>query len=323
MNIKEKNMPIKRSFRFGLNAGSAPSGEKWRAIAHKVEDLGYSTLSVSDHLWTGLAPLTSLMAAAEATTKLRVGSTVFGNDFRHPVVLAREAATIDLLSDGRLEFGIGTGWYIGDYESTGIPLDPPGVRVSRFEEAVHVIKALFGNEPVNFTGNHYKITNLNASPKPIQQPHPPMLIGGGSRRMLSIAAREANIVSVNSHSTRDGGLAWSTYAADATLQRVKWVQETAGDRFQELELNLLMMGFMITNKPREFAENRIKEWQIDPSQLSAEMLLESPYFLIGSANEIIEKLQMIRERYGFSYFTIGGEESIDSFAPILARLAGT
>jgi probable F420-dependent oxidoreductase len=316
-------MPVKRPFRFGINTTTSSSGEKWRAAARKAEDLGFSTLSVGDHLWDGLAPLSALVAAADATTKLRLGSLVFANDFRHPVVLGREAATIDLLSDGRLEFGIGTGWYKGDYEQMGITLDPPGMRVSRLEEAVHIIKAVFGNEPVTFSGNYYKIINLNALPKPVQQPHPPILIGGGSRRMLSIAAREADIVSVNMHTTSDGDLDFASATAAATAQRVKWVREIAGDRFDQLELNLLVIFITVTNKPRQRAENLLREWGVDPNAITIDDFLESPYFMFGSVDEIIDKLQMNRERFGISYFTFGGDENIDSLAPIVARLAGT
>ena len=316
-------MPQARPFRFAINALDSASREKWRAMARKAEDLGYSTLSVGDHLWTGLAPLTSLMAAAEATTRLRVGSLVFANDFRHPVVLAREAATIDLLSEGRLEFGFGTGWEREDYEFTGTALDTPGIRVSRFEEAVHIIKALFSDGPVTFSGSHYKITNLTGFPKPAQRPYPPILIGGGSRRMLAIAAREANIVGVGVKTTAEGSVDWSSATEAATAHRLEWVRQTAGERFRELELNILVLAAIVTNKPLEAAQNLASQWEINQDQISLTSLLASPYFLFGSEDEIVETLQMRRERMGISYFTISGEESLDSFAPILARLVGT
>ena len=193
------------------------------------------------------------MAAAEATTQLRVGSFVFGNDFRHPVVLAREAATIDLLSDGRLEFGIGTGWEKADYQLTGIALESPATRVSRFEEAIHIIKKLFSSEPVTFSGDYYTITNLNAFPKPMQRPYPPILIGGGSRRMLSIAAREANIVSVNLKSTTEGNLDWSSATEAATVRRTEWVRQISGERFRELELNILRSRPVLPPNTARFA----------------------------------------------------------------------
>jgi probable F420-dependent oxidoreductase len=309
-------------FRFGLNAIGSGSPEEWRATARKIEECGYSTLCVADHLWTALAPLTSLMAAAEVTSKLRLGSLVLGNDFRHPVTLAREAATIDLLSQGRLELGIGTGWERADYEGTGISLDPTGVRVSRFEEAIQIIKQLFGDEPVSFNGKYYTITNLNSLPKPAQRPHPPLLIGGGSRRMLSIAAREADIVSVNVQSTAEGGLNLRSFTAESTDQKIEIIRQAAGERFEALELNVLVLAARITNDNQAAAMKLVTDWDIDLEKISLAELIESPHFLFGSEEEIVEQLQRRRERYGISYFTLFGEEYIEPFAPIVARLAG-
>ena len=315
-------MSKQHAFRFGLNALSSPSREEWRATARRIEDLGYSTLCVADHSWTSLAPLTSLMAAADATRELRLGSLVFGNDFRNPVMLAREAATIDLLSDGRLELGLGTGWERDDYERTGIALDPAGVRVSRFEEAIQIIKKLFGDEPINFTGSYYTISNLKPLLKSTQRPHPPILIGGGSRRMLSIAAREADIVSVNVQTTAEGSLDLRSFTADATDQKMKLIRQAAGERFETLELNILVLAIDITNNRQAAAQKLASEWDFDLEKISIPELLESPHFLFGSEEEIIEDLQRRRERYGISYFTIFGEEHIETFAPVVARLAG-
>jgi probable F420-dependent oxidoreductase len=311
------------AFRFGLNAYSSSSREEWRSTARKAEDLGYSTLSVGDHLFTRLAPLTSLMSAAEVTSRIRLGSLVFANDFRHPVILAREAATIDLLSEGRLELGLGTGWGKEDYECTGIALDPPAVRVSRFEEAVQVIKQLLGNEPVNFTGKYYTIKNLNLMPKPTQRPHPPILIGGGSPRMLSIAACEANIVGVNVHTTAEGSLDLRSSTAEATDQMIAWIRPSAGERFDSLELNTLVLAVVITEDRQAAAEKVARDWEIAPGEISIPELLESPHLLFGSEDEIVDQLLRRRERYGISYFTILGEEYMEPFAPIVARLAGT
>lgn len=309
-------------FRFGLNALGATSPEEWRSTARRAEDLGYSTLCVADHIWTSLAPLTSLMSAADVTSQLRLGSLVFGNDFRNPVMLAREAATIDFLSEGRLELGIGTGWGRSDYERTGIALDPAGVRVSRFEEAVQIIKKMFGDDPVSFNGKHYTITKSNALPKPKQKPHPPILIGGGSRRMLSIAAREADIVSVNVQTTAEGDVNVRSFTAEATDQKIELIRQAAGERFESLELNILVLAIRITNDREEAAMELAKEWEIDLEKISIVELLESPHFLFGSEELMTEELQRRRERFGISYFTIFGEEYIDTFAPIVARLVG-
>lgn len=321
-NRKGSSMSKQHPFRFGVNAIGTASREEWRSNACKIEDLGYSVLSVQDHLFTQLAPLTSLMAVGDVTSKLRLGSLVFGNDFRHPVILAREAATIDLLSGGRLELGIGTGYGREDYEGTGIRFDSPGVRVSRLEEAVQIIKQLFGDEPVNFHGKHYTITNLNAVPKPTQRPHPPILIGGGSPRMLSMAAREADIVSVNVKTSAEGTIDMKSCTAAATDQKIGWVRRAAGERFEALELNIQMVAILLTNDRQAAAEKLASDWQMDMEQISISELLESPYFLFGSQEEMIEELQRRRERYGISYFSIFGEQHIDTFAPIVARLAG-
>ena len=315
-------MPKQHSFRFGVNAISSASGDEWRAMARKVEDLGYGVLSVGDHLWTQLAPLASLMAAADVTSKLRLGSLVFGNDFRHPVILAREAATIDLLSNGRLELGIGTGYAREDYECTGITFDAAGVRVSRFEEAVQIIKRLFGDQPVDFAGQYYSIAKLEALPKPVQRPHPPILIGGGSRRMLSIAAREADIVSVNVQTTAEGDLNLRSFTAEATDQMIEWIRQAAGERFDALELNVLVLAIIVTNDRRAAAEKLASDWNVDLERLSIAEMLESPHLLFGSEEEIVEELQRRRERYGISYITVFGEEHIDVFAPIVSRLVG-
>jgi probable F420-dependent oxidoreductase len=186
-----------RTFRFGVQEHRAPSAKAWKEKAREVESLGYATLYLPDHFTDQVGPIAALMAAADATTTLRVGSLVFDNDYRHPVVLAKEAATLDLLSEGRLDLGLGAGWMASDYEQAGIPFDSAGTRISRMEEALTIIKGLFTGEPFTFAGEHYRLTSMEGSPRPVQRPHPPILLGGGGRRMLRIAAREADIVNVN------------------------------------------------------------------------------------------------------------------------------
>src|SRR5438876_677403 len=183
-----------RPFRFGVSVHGSKSRAEWIGIARQAEALGYSTLLIPDHLGDQLSPIPALVAAADATSTLRIGSLVFDNDFRHPVMLAKEAATLDVLSGGRFELGIGAGWLRSEYEQAGIPYDPPGVRVGRMEEALQIIKGLFADRPVTFSGTYYKVSALEGQPKPVQRPHPPILIGGGGKRILSIAAREATIV---------------------------------------------------------------------------------------------------------------------------------
>jgi probable F420-dependent oxidoreductase len=307
-------------FRFGLST-LATSRAEWIDKVRQAEALGFATLLVPDHLFGGLAPLSALAAAADATTTIRLGTFVLGNDFRHPVMLAREAATIDLLSGGRLELGLGTGWLRTDYTHAGISLDPPGVRVSRLEEAVQVIKGMFSDEPFSFSGSYYTIDNLDGRPKPLQRPRPPILIGGGSKRMLSIAAREADIVSVNVRTTAEGWTDPGSESADATQQKVAWVREAAGARFAGLELNILITSSKVTDNRRRGAQQILDQWRIPGPRPSVEELLALPSTLIGTVDQIVEELQERRERYGFSYIVV--REPIEEFAPVVARLAET
>ncbi|HMD81497.1 MAG TPA: TIGR03621 family F420-dependent LLM class oxidoreductase, partial [Anaerolineales bacterium] len=262
---------------------------------------------------------------ADATTSLRIGSLVFGNDFRHPVILAKEAATLDILTDGRLELGLGSGYSREDYEQSGITLQSPGTRVSRFEEAVQVIKGLFADDAFTYEGNYYTIHNLNGLPKPLQKPYPPLLLGGGSKRMLSIAAREANIVGINVKTTAEGGLDFSSITPEATEQKIAWVREAAGAGFRDLELNILTF-VLVTDQRRQVAEQITREWEMPSDEASVDGMLASPTFLIGTIDQIVEDLQAHRRRFGLSYFVVGEylqADAMERFAPVVARLAGT
>ena len=307
-------------FRFGLNANAA-SREAWIETAQKAEVLGYDTLLISDHLHDQLAPVAALVAAAEATTTLRIGSFVFGNDFRHPVFLAQEAASIDLLSGGRLDFGLGTGYSLGDYTQSGIPLDPPGIRVSRLVEAVQIIKGFFADDPFSFTGEYYQVRDLIGAPKPAQRPHPPLMLGGGAKRTLSLAAREADIVSVNIKTTAEGGFDFGSLTAEAAAQKVAWVREAASARSDDLILNILVPIVAVTDKPRQAAEATLRHYNIPENILNVDQLLDSPSALIGTVDQIVEMLQARRERYGFSYITVW--QPMEQFAPVVERLVGT
>ena len=314
-----------RAFRFGILTGGAASRTEWNDKARQAEALGYSTLLIDDHLYNPFAPLTALVSAADATTSLRVGSLVFGNDFRHPVVLAKEAATLDVLTDGRFELGLGTGYWHKDYEQSGITLQSPGTRVSRFEEAVQVIKGLFAEDAFTYKGNYYTICNLNGLPKPVQKPHPPLLLGGGSKRTLSIAAGEADIVGINVRTTAEGGLDFSSTTPDATDQKIAWVREAAGERFLELELNILVMVF-VTDQRRQFAEQTLRDFEMPTDESSIDGILTSPGFLFGTVEQIIEDLQVRRQRFGLSYIAVGDyiqSDAMERFAPVVARLAAT
>ena len=308
-----------RPFRFTVTERRASSAQEWREKARLVESLGYSTLSMPDHFGDQLAPIAALMSAADATTKLRICSLVFDNDYRHPVVMAKEAATLDLLSDGRLDFGLGAGWMTTDYEQSGIPLDPPGVRIDRMAEALTIIKSFFAGETVNFTGKHYRVASLEASPSVVQKPHPPIVLGGGGRRMLQLAAREADIVSVN-YNLSEGRInrkLVQTGLAEATEEKLLWIKEAAGDRFAQIELAVSIFVANVTDDRDSVAEVMAPGIGCEPRDV-----LEIPHFLIGTVDQIVEDLRARRDRFGISYLAIPGEVA-KAFAPVVERLTGT
>ncbi len=314
-----------RPFRFGLNAFGSRSLADWKELIRKAEDQGYSTFSVADHTFSPFAPLAALAHAVALTSRMRLGSYVLGNDFWHPTIVAREMSTIDVLSEGRLELGLGTGWRQGDYLERGMPLDPPGMRIERLEEAVRLIKQLFAaeEEPVSFTGKYYRTDNLVSRPTPLQRPHPPILLGGGGQRMLSLAAREANIVSLNLRTTRDGMLDFTSLTAEATRRKVEWIRAAAGDRFTELELNHPVLFVAVTDDREGAAAEFLRGWGPIAASATPADVVQSPHALIGSVEQIIEDLQMRRELLGLSYVTIlGGIPDPAPFATVVARLTG-
>lgn len=309
-----------RPFRFGVISEGAPSREEWIAKVRKVEELGYSTFLMPDHFVNEFLPMVALMSAADATSTLRVGSFVFDNDFRHPALLAKEAAVLDLLSGGRLELGIGAGWHRPEYDQVGLPFDPAGVRINRLEEALQIIKAFFTEESVTFSGKHYTVTDLKGTPKPVQRPYPPFFMGGGGKKMLSLAAREADIIGLHFKVNDDETVDASERSEAALALKVDWIRQAAGERFDTLELNLLVSAVKVTVNRRQAAEELIRQWQLTNTE--AEQLLQNPYLFIGSVDEITEQVQMLRERYSISYVVVH-DEYTEEFAPVVVRLAGT
>lgn len=305
-----------RPFRFGVTAPTVLSGPAWVERVRRIEQLGYSIVHVPDHFRDQLAPVPALTAAAMATTRLRVGSLVFSNDFRHPVVLAKEAATLDVLSGGRFELGLGSGWLREEYDQAGIPFDAPGTRIDRLVEALAILKGLLAGERVTLTGRYYAIAELPGRPYPVQRPHPPILIGGGGRRTLSLAAREASIVGLVPRARRDGGgLDRADFGEAALRQKVEWVRAAAGDRLEALELHALIQAVVVSDR-RTAPKQLASRFSVPP-----ELLLESPYVLVGSVDEICETLRQRRERYGISYLTVF-DRDLEAFAPVVAQLAG-
>ncbi|MBV9896574.1 MAG: TIGR03621 family F420-dependent LLM class oxidoreductase [Chloroflexi bacterium] len=301
-----------KPFRFGVS-GSRPTRAEWLDLARKAEDLGYSTLLLPDHFGRLMAPLPALLAAAMHTQKLNVGTIVLDNDFRHPAVLAKEAATIDLMTDGRLELGIGAGWMEADYRASGLPFDPPAVRVARLTEAVQILRALFTAEgPINFDGRFYKIENLEAYPRR----KPRLLIAGTRRRMLELAAHEADIVALEDHQFAERATGVEQInVADAAWQ-VATVREAAGPRFQDLELSVFASRVEVTDNRGAAAEQLGAQLQLTRAQVDA-----SNSFLLGSVDSIVDQLQERRERLGISYVMVFAA-AMDAFAPVVARLNG-
>lgn len=315
----------KRRFRFGIINERSHAADTWTARAGRAEELGYATFLIRDHFvpdffGDSFAPLAALMAAACATRSLRVGTLVINNDYRHPVVLAKEAATVDLLSGGRLELGLGAGWLRAEYERAGMAFDPPGIRIERLAEALQVLKGLFGEGPFTFSGKHYAINGLGGFPKPAQRPRPPILMGAGSPRMLRLAGCEADIVGILGSSTRTGTLLDdpAERLAETVAQKVAWVREGAGDRFDDVELSTVI-GVTITDNPRHEAAALIR--RRDWTAVTPEQVLDMPSLAIGSINGIAETLEARRERFGFSYYVVS-DSALEAFAPVVARLRG-
>ena len=308
-------------FRFGAELRLPLPGLTWAQTAQRVEELGYSTLVVPDHFQDEFAPGPALAAAAAATTTLRLGAHVYCNDYRHPVMLAKETATLDVLSNGRMDLGLGAGWMRSDYEEAGLDYDPPGVRIDRLIEALPIVRGLLGDGPVTFEGEHYTIRGMEGLPKPVQSPIP-LVIGGGGRRMLSLAARHADIVGVNAN-LRSGEIgldAINDMVAERFDEKLGWVRDAAGDRFAELELNVLVSAQITGGGDATTAMIEATATMFDKPP---EVVAHTPVLLIGSVAEIADTLRRRRERWGFNYMVVQAANSdLAAFAPVIAELDG-
>ncbi len=322
-----------RPFRFGVQGAGLFDRAGWLNLARHAEASGFSVLTVPDHFDEQLAPIAALMAAGSVTSTLRLGQVVLDNDYRHPVVLAKELATIDLLTDGRLEIGLGAGWLETDYDRAGMTYDPAPTRVDRFIEGVAVIRGLMSPGPFSFEGRHYRIERLDGTPKPAQA-RPPLLIGGGGRRMLTFAAREADIVGINgtmntgvrtSRTAADGPVppvppighgALTTISATAVDDKVAIVREAAGERFPHVELSVRAFLTSVTDD-RTGALAAMS----DRLGVSQEFLEQTPFALVGPPSKIVEDLLERRQRWGLSYIVVGPAE-VESFVPVIEQLAG-
>lgn len=315
-----------RPFRFAVIASRGDSAAEWRATARRAEELGYAVLLVVDHLGRQLSPLPALMAAADATTRLRVGSFVLSNDYRNPVMLAKELATIDLLSEGRLEVGIGAGWMASDYAKLGIAYDAPSVRVDRMIESARIIARLLAGEHVVHDGPHYR-AKLTLDPLPVQRPRPPLLVGGGGPRVLSFAAREADIVAIAPQVDARGWPRARSFGASAIERRVARLRAAAGRRASALELNAIVFDAALTSARSTIGERIEARLKGGFAESLGKVLMrswdavETPFFLYGSRVELVARLRAQRERLGISYVALP-RAAMEEFAPVVAELAG-
>lgn len=308
-----------KPFRFAVQTSAADSGKAWREKARKVEDLGYSTLFIPDHFGDQWGPLVALTIAAEATERLNVGSLVFDNDYRHPVVLAKEIATLDLATDGRVEFGIGAGWMKSDYDEAGITYDSPGTRIDRMVEGLSVMKQLWRDGAANLDGEHYTISNAQGHPRPAKPSGPKILIGGGGKRVLSIAAREADIVGVNMNLAPGfvGVEVAQSAKRERYQERFQWIRDAAGDRFDDIEFQCLTFFVQFTNDSNAAYEQLAPLFGLTPDEARG-----APIALAGTADEMAETIRQRREEYGFSYVVVH-EGEMEEFAAVVSQLAGT
>jgi probable F420-dependent oxidoreductase len=311
-------MSGRRPFRFSAQEHRVHSASQWRERARAIESMGYATLYLPDHFGDQVGPIAGLAAAAAATTTLRIGSLVFDNDYRHPVVLAKEAASLDLLSDGRFDFGVGAGWMLSDYEQSGIHHDSAGTRIERLSEALTIFKRFFAGGEFSFEGKHYTIKGLEGEPLPVQKPHPPFVLGGGGRKMLELAAREANTINVN-FDLREGKagrrVAQSGLAA-RTDEKLRWIRDAAGERFDGIELGAWTFMANVTDDREAVAEMLSPAMGLSPADV-----LEVPHFIIGTVDQIAEDMVKRRERFGISHIVVPGDAA-DALAPVVERLAG-
>ncbi|TMF60844.1 MAG: TIGR03621 family F420-dependent LLM class oxidoreductase [Chloroflexi bacterium] len=312
-----------KPFRFAAGIRRTASRAEYVEAVRDIERLGYSAVMLSDHLVDQLAPISALGVAAAVTSTLRLGTFVFNNDLRHPAVLAQELATLDRLSDGRLEIGIGAGWNKPEYESAGIPYDPGTVRIDRLAESISIMKRLFSDGPADFEGRYYRVTGFDDLPRPIQRPHPPFFVGGGSPKLLRFAARNADIVGIAPRVRPDGkpDVLGGTLAGSES--KIAIIREAAGERLDELEINTYpSFSARVTDQTEPAARevaNRIR--QRYGVELSVRDVLESPHVFIGTVDSLIEKFRMLRDRLGINHIFVG--EDYRDFAPIVRVLSGT
>lgn len=305
-------------FRFTLQASRCRTVAEVQDVAVRAEGLGYHALTIADHFDAQIGPLTALAAAAAVTTTLQLGTLVLSNDYRHPVVLAKEIASLDELSNGRLIFGLGAGWDVGDYEHAGIPMDRPGLRIERLSEALDLYDALFSGDVVAHAGTHYQVHGLVGAPRPVQRPRPLLMLGGGGPRMLRLAAERADIVAVNVNLS--GGRIDASVGVDATAERtdekVSWIAAAAVARPTPPIRQVRLHVAAVTDDVEGMAELFAGGLGLTPAQAK-----ESPFQVAGTIGHIVELLEQRRERWGFSDIGLSAG-AMEDLAPVVDQLAG-
>ncbi len=304
-------------FRFGVSSAIATTREEWHGRIRRAEDLGYDTFVIADHLRGHLSPLVALASAAEASRSLTFGTFVLNNDFRHPVLLARESATLQVLTGGRFELGLGAGHSKDEYDEAGYTFDPGHVRVERLAEAVEVIQQLFTGAPANFSGLHYTVANHTLAP--VLEKAPPILIGGNAKSILRLAARKADIVGFTGiFLGPDGvGVDFRWFTREGLEDRLAIVREAAPDRMADLELNILIQSVTLTDdRPKAIADIGERLPALTPEQIDT-----CPYILVGNAEQIAERLIDYRERFGISYI-VTHAPGMEALAPVISLLKG-
>lgn len=320
-----------RKFRFGAGGeGNKDEGgaRKFVKLAQTAEEYGYDTFAIPDHLGNQVGPLAALGALSQATSTIRLATSVLANGFRHPALLAKEATTIDVLSKGRLELGIGAGWMKEEFDKAGIEFGTPGERIRKLDEALTILDQLMRGQTVDFDGEFYTIKGLEGSPRPRQGPRPPIAVGGGGPKMLALAAKHADIISVATGTTVDGRLRLSDMTMAKTVERVDRIRQAAGDRFDSIELNWTIATIVITDDRVATAEMALKalESGYPPNiardvELTVDDILASPYLAFGSFEEIADQIREVRRQTTMSYVGIFPTQ-MDAFAPVIPLLRG-
>jgi probable F420-dependent oxidoreductase len=318
-------------FRFGVQSYTATSGDHWRSQARRAEELGFSAFHLADHVIgpgpalaamnhpvQDVAAIPAMAVAAEATSTIRIGCRVLCVDYRNPVMLAKELATLDFFSGGRLDIGLGAGWLAGEYAAMGVGFDRAGVRLDRLEDTISLLRASFTDGELDIDTPHVHAVGFEAVPKPVQRPMPPLMIGGGSRRVLGIAGREADIVSLNfdNSSGKIGPAGVGSSTAEITAQKIEWIKAGAGERFADVEIEIGAYFTVVTDQREATLEKMAPMLGLTPEQFG-----EHPHALVGSVDAICDQLQARREAYGISYVTFGSSV-VDAVAPIVERLSG-